>query len=69
MGVVHSLINTAKITSQDWDEFNMEIKNMKHEYPQQLIESIMKPGRNNHPLHRIVEVPYVWGCFRKFPKQ
>jgi hypothetical protein len=44
-GVAQSLVSTAKVTSQDRDEVNREIKNMKHEYPQQLIDSIMKPGR------------------------
>jgi hypothetical protein len=40
--------------------------NYEHEFPQQLIYSVMKPGRNSRPFsdwlsHCTVEMPYVCG--------
>jgi hypothetical protein len=54
-GVVHSLVSRAKIICQDQNDFNKEIKNIRHdlmlnEYPQAFVDSIMKPSISNHSL-------------------
>jgi hypothetical protein len=46
--VVHSLISQAKVIRQDQKDFNKEIKNIRedvmlNEYPQESVDSIMKP--------------------------
>jgi hypothetical protein len=70
-GVVHSLVSRAKVICQDWKDFNREIKNIRldlilDEYPQEFVDSIMKPVRSNHPsdtiYHGMVIIPYVNGA-------
>jgi hypothetical protein len=53
-GVVHSLISQAKVIWQNQKDFNKEIKNTRHDpmlnqYPQEFIDSLMKPQRSNRP--------------------
>jgi hypothetical protein len=57
-------------------DFNNEIKNiirdlMLKEYPQDFVDSIMKPSRSSHPssdtiYQGIVIIPYVKGISKKF---
>jgi hypothetical protein len=72
-GVVYSLISRAKITCQEQKDFRKEIKNIRHvlmlnEYPQEFVDSIMKPLRISHPssdtiYQGTVIIPYVKGFF------
>jgi hypothetical protein len=53
-GVVHSFVSRAKVICQDQKDFNREIKDIRHvlilnEYPQEFVDSIMKPGKSNRP--------------------
>jgi hypothetical protein len=73
-GVVHSLIGRGKIICQEQD-FIMEIKNIRqdltlNEYPQEFVNSIMKPVRSSRPSETIYQgtviIPYVKGISKKF---
>jgi hypothetical protein len=53
-GAVDGLISRAKVICQDQEDFNKEIKNIRHdlipnEQPQESVDSIMKPSRSNRP--------------------
>jgi hypothetical protein len=75
-GVIHSLISRAKVICQDQKDFNKEIKNIRHdlilnEYPQEFVDSIMKPVRSNRPssdkiYHGTVIILYVTGISEIF---
>jgi hypothetical protein len=75
-GVVRSLISRAKITYHDQNDFNKEIKYIRHdlllnEHPQQIVDAKMKPGRSDHPasdrIYRATGIiPYVKGISEKF---
>jgi hypothetical protein len=47
-GVAQSLLSRAKVICQDQKDFNNEIKNIRHdlmlnEYPEEFVDSVMKP--------------------------
>jgi hypothetical protein len=75
-GVVHSLVSRANVICQDRKDFNKEIKNIRrdrilNEYPQEFVDSIIKPGRSNRPFsdrtyHGTVTILCVRGISRKF---
>jgi hypothetical protein len=53
-GAVHNLVNGAKVICQVQKDFNKKVKNIRHylihnEYPQEIVDSIIKPSRNNRP--------------------
>jgi hypothetical protein len=53
-GVVCSLVNRAKVICQNHNDFNNEIKNIRHdlmlnEYPKELFDSVIKPSERNGP--------------------
>jgi hypothetical protein len=53
-GVVHSLVNQAKVICQNQKDFNNKIKNIRHdlvlnEYPEEFVDSVMKPSTRNYP--------------------
>jgi hypothetical protein len=53
------LISWAKIIRQDQKDFINKIKNMRHDlmlndYPNELVDSIMKPSRSNRPSSDII---------------
>jgi hypothetical protein len=68
-GVAHSLISRSKVICQDQKDFNNEIKNisyygMLNGYPQEFVDSIMKPSRSERPpsytIHQgTVIIPYI----------
>jgi hypothetical protein len=67
-GITQSLVSGAKVICQDRKDFKREIKNIRHdlilnEYLQEFVDSIMKPGRSNHPSGTIYQsmviIPYV----------
>jgi hypothetical protein len=68
-GVAHSLVTGDRVICQDQKDLNTEIKIMRcdlifHKYPEQLVHSLMKPGRSNHPssgtiYHGMIINPYV----------
>jgi hypothetical protein len=70
------LIRQAKFIYQDQKDFNIEIKNIRHdlmlnEYPQEFVDSIMKPSRSNRPSSDIIHqgtviIPYVKSISEKF---
>jgi hypothetical protein len=74
-GVAYSLSSRAKVICQDKKNFNNEIKNVRHdlmlkEYPQEFVDSVMKPPRSNHPssdtiYQGTVIIPYVKGISEK----
>jgi hypothetical protein len=71
---VHSMISRAKIMCQDQD-FNNKIKNIRHdlmliEYPQEFVDSVMKPSRSRRPSSHIIYqgtviIPYIKGISEK----
>jgi hypothetical protein len=75
-GVVHTLVNRAKVICQDRKDLNREIKNIIHdlilnEYLQEFVDPIMKPGRSKGPssdtvYHGMVIIPYVRGISEKY---
>jgi hypothetical protein len=75
-GVIHSLINRAKVICQDQKDFNKEIKNVRYdlilnEYLQEFNDSIMKPSRSNCPssdtiFQGTVIIPFIRGISKKF---
>jgi hypothetical protein len=76
MGVVHSLVNREKVICQNRKDFNNEIKTIRHdlmlsEYPEELVDSVMKPSATNRPSSDTVYqatlvIPYVKGISKKF---
>jgi hypothetical protein len=77
-GVIHSLANQVKVICQDQKDFNEEIKNTIHDltlnkYPQEFVDSIMKPSRSSSPpsdttYQSTVIIPYVKGLSEKFKR-
>jgi hypothetical protein len=74
MGVIHILISRAKVICQDQNDFNNKIKDIRYdlmlnEYPQEFVDSIMKPSRSNRPSstihHGTVIILYVRGRSKK----
>jgi hypothetical protein len=75
-GVVHSLANRGKVICQNQKDFNNEIKNKKHdlmlnEYPEESVDSVIKPSARNHPssdtvYQGTVVIPYVRDISEKF---
>jgi hypothetical protein len=75
-GVFRNLIRRAKVICQDQKDLNNEINNMRHElvlnsYPQEFVDSIMKPSRSNHPSSETiyqgtVVIPCVQSVSEKF---
>jgi hypothetical protein len=75
-GVVHSLINRAKVICQDQKDFNKEIKIIRYdlilnEDPQEFVDAIMKPSRSNRPssdtiCQGTVIIPFMKGISKKF---
>jgi hypothetical protein len=75
-GAVHGLISQAKVICQEQKEFNNEIENVRHdlmlsEYPQEFVDSIMKPSRSNRPSPNTVHqgtviFPHVKGMSENF---
>jgi hypothetical protein len=62
---------------EDQKDFNKEIKNITHDlilnkYPQEFVDSIMKPARSNCPSSdtiyhsMVIIIPYVKGISEKF---
>jgi hypothetical protein len=54
MGVLHSLVNRAKVIRQYQKDLNNEIKTIRHdqilnEYPHEFVDCVMKPSRSNRP--------------------
>jgi hypothetical protein len=54
-GVVHSLVNRAKVICQNLKDFNNEIKTIRHylvlnEYPKEFVDSVIKPSARSRPL-------------------
>jgi hypothetical protein len=52
-GVVLSLVSRAKLTCQDWKDFNKESNNIRcdlilNEYLQEFVDSKIKPGRGKY---------------------
>jgi hypothetical protein len=52
------------IVDQDQKDFNKEIKNVKHdrilyEYPQESVDSIIKPARSNGPSSDIIYLDII----------
>jgi hypothetical protein len=73
-GVGHGLVRRAKVKCQDRKDFSREIEEIKHcvilnKYPQNFTDSIMKPGRSNHPSDRLnhgtVIIPHIRGISEK----
>jgi hypothetical protein len=73
--VVHSLVNRAKVICQNQKDFNNEIKAihdlMLSKYPNEFVDSIMKPSARNHPTsdtvyQGTVVIPYGNGISDKF---
>jgi hypothetical protein len=70
------LFSRAKVICQDQKDFNKGIKYIRHdlilnEYPQEFVDSIMKPMRSNHPssdkiYHGMVIILYVMGISEVF---
>jgi hypothetical protein len=68
-GVAQSLVNRAKVICLDRKDYNRESGNIKHDltlngYPQEIVDSIMKPRRSNRPSsdttdQSTVFIPYV----------
>jgi hypothetical protein len=75
-GVVHSLVNRAKVICQSQKDFNNEIKTIRqylmlNEYPKEFVDSVMKSSVRNRPssdtiYQGTVIVPNVNGIFEKF---
>jgi hypothetical protein len=75
-GRVHGLISQAKVICQDHKDFNNKINNIRHnlllnEYPQEFVDSSMKPSRSNCPssdtiYQGTVIIPQVKGISEKF---
>lgn len=75
-GVVHSLVNRAKVICQDQKDFSKEIRNIRHdlmlsEYPKEFVDSVLKPSTRNRPssdttYRGTVVIPYVKGIAEKF---
>jgi hypothetical protein len=72
--VVRSFVDRTKVKYQDRKDFSRETEKIKHdvilnEYPQNFIDSIMKPERSNHPSDRLnhgtVIIPHVRGISEK----
>jgi hypothetical protein len=73
---IHSLIGQSKVICQDQNDFNTEIKNIRHnlmlnEYPQEFTDFVMKPLKRNHlssdTIHQgMVIIPYIKGISKKF---
>jgi hypothetical protein len=65
------LISQAKVICQYQKDFNNEITSIRHDlilkdYPEEFIDSIMKPSRSNRPssdtlYQEMVIIPYVKG--------
>jgi hypothetical protein len=65
-----------KVTCQDQNDFNNEIKNVRHDlmlsgYPKEFVDSVMKPSARNRPLldtvyQGNVVIPYAKGTSEKF---
>jgi hypothetical protein len=74
--VVHGLISRAEVICQNEKGFNKDIKNIRHdlmlnEYPQEFMDSIMKPWRSNRLCSDTIYqgtaiIPYVKGTSDKF---
>jgi hypothetical protein len=75
-GVIHSLISRASFVCQDQKDFNNEIKNIRHglmlnEYPEDFVDSVMKPSTRNRPssdqiYQGTLIILYVKGTSEKF---
>jgi hypothetical protein len=75
-GVVHNLVNQAKIICQNQKDFSIEIKTIRHdlmlsEYPEEFVDSIIKTSTRNRPspdtvYQGTVVIPYVKGIPEKF---
>jgi hypothetical protein len=75
-GVIHGLISRVKIICYDKKDFNKEINNIRYDlmlnkYPQQFVDSIMKPSRCNGPSSETIYQctdfsPYFRDISKKF---
>lgn len=71
---LHSFISRTKIIWQDLKDFNIEIRNINHDlmcndYPQELVNSIMKPLWSSHSSSDAVDqgtfiIHVLWVCLR-----
>jgi hypothetical protein len=74
--VIHSSISQAKVVCQDQKDFSKEVNNIRHdlmlnEYPQEFVDSIMKPSRSNCPYSDTIYqgtilIPHVKVISKKF---
>jgi hypothetical protein len=70
------LVSRAKVICQVQKDFSKRVKNIRHdlihnEYPQEIVDSIIKPSRNNHPSSETIYqgtviIPYAKGTSEKF---
>jgi hypothetical protein len=72
-GVIHTLVSRAKVICEDQKDFDREIKNIRHdlipnEYPQEFVDTIMKPRGSNCPSDKYSmawSLSHMLGYFQK----